>query len=347
MNSLLLDALQFKNLARPPVWLMRQAGRYMPSYRALRAKYSFLDMCHNPELIVKVTHLPIDELSPDAAILFSDILMIPEALGFEVIFQEAKGPLIPNHLTSPAAIPRFCPSHLSEKLDYLSPAIKALKQSLHVPLIGFTGAPFTLASYLIEGQTSKDLKTTKKWAYQDPASFESIIRLLEEAIVHSLLIQHEAGCDAFQLFDSWASVLAPEQFKKWCIEPLERIVQRLNPLQKPLIYFCRGSSYLAPQIAKTGVTAISIDWTHPIENVRSLLSTIPLQGNLDPEALYLPPKELTKEAKRILTAMEGDPGFIFNLGHGILPDVPYENVKVLIETIKDFEPALLFQESLQ
>lgn len=328
----LLDALQFKNKGRPPVWLMRQAGRYMASYRSLRAKYSFLDLCHQPELVVSVTKLPIDELNPDAAILFSDILMVPEALGFNVQFLEDKGPFIDNHLKTPDEIDSF--SFQQKQLSYLPLAIQELKKTISVPLIGFTGAPFTLASYIIEGKTSRDLKKTKKWAYQHPDAFSKIIEKLEDAILHSLKIQHEAGVDALQIFDSWANHLPLAHFEKWCLEPLTRIAKVVSSWEKPLIYFCKGSSYLAPQISKTGVTAISIDSLFPISQIRKNIPGIPLQGNLDPEALYLPKKALVDEVKKILHSMEADAGFIFNLGHGILPDVPYENVRALIETIQ-------------
>lgn len=327
--NLLLDALQFKNQNRPPVWLMRQAGRYMPSYLALRKKYSFLEICHQPDLITQVTRLPIDEFGFDAAILFSDILMVPEALGFHVRFEDNQGPIIDNKLTSERDIENFSTHDFEERLSFLPPAIKELKK-YPVPLIGFTGAPFTLASYIIEGKTSRDLKNTKKWAYQNPKNFEKIIALLENAIIKSLKIQEEAGCDALQIFDSWAQVLNPEHFTKWCLEPLKRISAALN---KPVIYFCKGSSYLAPQIAATGVTAISIDWLYPIEKLRKTLPKTPLQGNLDPHALYLPQDLLIQEVKTILNAMDKDPGFVFNLGHGILPDVPYENVRALVETV--------------
>lgn len=333
MNSLLLDALQFKNKSRPPVWLMRQAGRYMSSYQALRAKHSFLSLCHNPELIVQVTNLPIDELGVDAAILFSDILMVPEAMGFHVRFEESKGPLIDNHLKNPQEIENFSLSE--EKLYFLQPAITELKKNLKVPLIGFTGAPFTLASYIIEGKTSRDLKTTKKWAFQDPSSFIKIIENLEKAVIQSLKIQHEAGCDALQLFDSWAQILNQHHFEEWCLKPLKRIVEAVKPWNKPLIYFCRGSSYLASQIAETGVSAVSCDWIYPIEKVRKTLPSLPLQGNLDPEALYMPKEKLALEVKKILKSMDRDPGYIFNLGHGILPDVPYENVLTLVNTVKN------------
>lgn len=332
MNTSLLEALNFQNHSRPPVWLMRQAGRYMPSYQALRKKYSFLQICHEPELIHQVTLLPIKEFNFDAAILFSDILMIPEALGFKVRFEDHSGPLIDNHLKAPHEINHFSTEHLREGLNFLPPAIRELKKTLSIPLLGFAGAPFTLASYIIEGKTSRELKTTKRWAYEDSNGFERILALLEEAVIQSLKLQIDSGCDAVQLFDSWAHVLTQEHFTKWCLKPLTRIVQALN---KPLIYFCRGSSYRATMIAPTGAS-VSVDWTHPIDSVRKLLPTTPLQGNLDPEALYLPKEKLIAEVQKILHSMHHDPGYIFNLGHGILPETPYENVQALVSTVHNY-----------
>lgn len=327
----LLDALQFRNQGRPPVWLMRQAGRYMPSYRDLRKKYPFLHLCHEPELICHVTSLPIDELNVDAAILFSDILMVPEALGFHVHFDEAKGPIIDNALQTSSDLSHFSLLQVEERLHFLPTAIQNLKRSLSVPLIGFAGAPFTLASYIIEGNTSRDLKKTKRWMYEDAEGFSKIIGFLEEAVIRSLKLQEEAGCDVLQIFDSWAHVLSLEHFKTWCLTPLQKIVSQMK---KPVIYFCKGSSYRAALISSTGVKAISIDWILPIEEIRRIVPNIPLQGNLDPEALYLPKSLLIQEVKKMLQQMREDQGYIFNLGHGILPDVPYENVRALVETIQ-------------
>lgn len=335
MNTLLLQALAGSNQGiRPPVWLMRQAGRYMPSYQALRAKHPFLTLCSEPELITKVTLLPIHELNVDAAIIFSDILMVPKALGFHVRFEDHAGPIIDNPLKSPSDLAKFSLNPLLENLSFLKPAIQELKSQLKVPLIGFAGAPFTLASYLIEGKTSRDQKQTKKWAYQDPSSFSKIIHWLEEAIILSLKQQREAGCEALQLFDTWAGSLSEEHFQAWCLEPLTRIVKAV---EGPLIYFCRGSSYLAEKIEKTGVKAISIDWLKPIHTIRTALPSTPLQGNLEPEALYLPKDQLIHKTKQILSSMHRDPAYIFNLGHGILPDVPYQNIKALVETVASYE----------
>jgi uroporphyrinogen decarboxylase len=330
MNTLLLDALKGKNISRPPVWLMRQAGRYMPSYRAMREKYSLMTLFTEPELITKITLLPIDELHVDAAILFSDILMIPKALGFNLRFDDQKGPIFDDPLSGPLDLEKYSSKGLLERLRFLRPAIQELKKQLSVPLIGFAGAPFTLACYLMNHQG------TKAWAYKDPKSFEKIIHMLEEAVIISLKEQIDAGCDAVQLFDTWANVLSEEHFHTWCLGPLKRIVKSLGG-NTPLIFFCRGSSYLAETIEKTGVSAISVDWLRPIHHIRTLLPTTPLQGNLDPEALYMPEKELIQKTRQILASMHRDPAYIFNLGHGILPGVPYQNIKVLVETVASYE----------
>lgn len=323
---ILLDALKGKNTSRPPIWLMRQAGRYMPSYQKLRNNYSLMTLFTEPELITKVTLLPIQELNVDAAILFSDILMVPRALGFDLHFDDQKGPIFENPLRGPFDMTSS--KNLTANLQFLRPAIQELKKQLSVPLIGFAGSPFTLACYLM------NQKGTKVLAYQDPEGFETIIRWLEEAVITSLKEQIDAGCDAVQLFDSSANVLSEEHFQRWSLDPLKRIATALG--KTPLIYFCRCSSYLAEPIAKTGA-AISLDWLRPIDQVRKKLPTTPLQGNLDPEALYMPQKELTQKAKRILASMHRDPAYIFNLGHGLLPDVPYYNVKALVETVLAYE----------
>lgn len=334
MNTLLLDALKGKNTAvRPPIWLMRQAGRYMPSYRSFREKYSLMTLFTEPELIAKITLLPIQELHLDAAILFSDILMIPKALGFQLRFDEEKGPIIDNPLKDSQDLAKHSSNALLEHISFLRPAIQELKKQLRVPLIGFAGAPFTLASYLIEGKTSRTHQLTKAWAYQDYESFEKIIHFLEEAVVVSLKEQIDAGCDVVQLFDSWAGVLSEEHFQAFCLAPLKRIQEKLNNTNTPMIYFCRGSSFLAERIAKTKVSAISVDWLRPINQVRKLLPDVALQGNLDPEALYMPEKELVQKTRQILASMHRDPAFIFNLGHGVLPSVPYQNVKALVDTV--------------
>lgn len=331
MNRRLLDALQGKNQGRPPVWLMRQAGRYLPEYRAIRERHSFLQMCHTPELIAEVTSLPLRQFNFDAAIIFSDILTIPEALGVGLRFDEGAGPIIERPLRTGADIMALPNISIPEKLAYLAQGIKLLKPTLELPLLGFCGAPFTLASYMIEGKSSRDLHTTKRWMLQDPTSFHMLLSKLTENAIQALQLQIDAGVDAIQIFDSWANVLSPDYFQQFALPYIEKIVQAIKP-QVPVIAFSRGR--FAPFIAKAAPTAISIDWNQEIGAMRKEIPrTIALQGNLDPDCLFAPLPTLRKEVNALLNTMKGDPSFIFNLGHGILPETPLAAVHTLLECI--------------
>lgn len=334
MNDLLIQALRCQNKSRPPVWLMRQAGRYMPAYRALRQKYSFLEMCHHPDLITEVTLLPIQAYDLDAAILFSDILLIPEALGVGLHFAEGGGPVIERPLNSPRDVEQLPLPDLSS-LQFVSQAIGQLKGQLNVPLIGFCGAPFTVASYLIEGQTSRDFKKVKRWMLSHPDSFHQLLKLIADWSVQYLNLQIDAGVDAIQLFDSWMYTLAYSQFKEFSLSYLHYMMKGLKDPSIPVILFGRGSSVFATELATIQPAAISLDWNCDITQMRRLIPhPIALQGNLDPDVLYAPKAILEKEVNRILDGMEGDPGFIFNLGHGIHPDVPEDAVHTLVDCVK-------------
>lgn len=336
MNDLFLRALHCRNtLSRPPVWLMRQAGRHLASYRALRQRYSFLEMCHEPELIAQVTLLPLTAYDMDAAILFSDILVIPEAMGVGLRFEEQTGPLIERPLRTPQDIEALpLPTDLAE-LRFVAQGIQQLKPHLRVPLIGFCGAPFTIASYLIEGKTSRDFKKTKQWMLQDPSSFH---RLLDKIVSWSLAylqLQVNAGVDAVQIFDSWANTLAHHQFREFSLAYLQQLVKGMQHTQIPLILFCRGSSVFAPQLAEIQPVGIGFDWNCQLSQMRrSIPYPIALQGNLDPAVLYAPLPRLRREVNRLLDEMKGDTGFIFNLGHGIAPDVSESAVHTLVDCVK-------------
>lgn len=335
MNTLLLDALNCRNTSRTPVWLMRQAGRYMPEYRALREKHSFLEMCHHPELIAEVTQLPIRSFGMDAAILFSDILLIPEALGLGLRFDEGTGPIMERPLSSAADIDKLPKIDVREALDYVSKGIRLVKPALNVPLIGFCGGPFTLASYMIEGRSSRDMRKTKQWMLSDPESFHRLLTMLADYAIEYLEMQVEAGVHALQIFDSWAGVLGYTHFKEFSLAYMKKILDRLKP-KVPVILFCRGSSTFASDMAKIVPSAISIDWNANIAGFRPLIPpSIALQGNLDPDVLYAPQPILRKEVIKLLESMHGDPGYIFNLGHGITPDVPVDNVRALIECVQN------------
>lgn len=336
MNDRLLKALHFKNQGRPPVWLMRQAGRYMPEYRALRKKHSFLEMCHNPELIVEVTQLPIHAFGMDAAILFSDILVIPEAFGVGLRFEEGAGPIIERPVRSLQDIHHLNQIDISEKLSYVAQGIKLLLPELSVPLIGFSGAPFTVASYMIEGGSSRDLRKTKQWMVRDPEGFHLLLSKITESTIAYLQMQIDAGVNALQIFDSWAHVLSPGHFKEFSQTYLRKILSGLKQPAPPVILYCRGSSVFFPLLAELSPHAVSIDWNADLSEIRRRCPSVALQGNLDPDILYAPLPTLRKEVLSQLKTMHGDQGYIFNLGHGILPDVPCDAVKMLVETVHSY-----------
>lgn len=332
MNRLLLDALKCNNRSRPPVWLMRQAGRYMPEYRKLREKYSFLEMCHQPELVVEITQLPIRAFGMDAAILFSDILVVPEAMGVGLRFEEGKGPIIERPVEDIEALPKI---NIEEKLEYVGEGIKQLLQELQVPLIGFAGGPFTVASYMIEGGSTRDFRKTKQWMLHQPENFHRLLDLLTSHTISYLNMQIERGVHALQIFDSWANVLAYAQFKEFSLAYLHKILRGIKK-DIPVILFCRGSSVFAPLLAEVGPAAISIDLNADMKELRKRIpSHIALQGNLDPDILYAPLAVIKREVGRMLESMHQQPGYIFNLGHGVHPDVPVEAVRTLVEKVQN------------
>jgi uroporphyrinogen decarboxylase len=334
MNDLFLQALHGRNDSRPPVWLMRQAGRHLASYRKLRERYSFLEMCHEPDLIAHVTLLPIEAYEMDAAILFSDILVIPEAMGVGLRFEEQTGPVIERPILNRGDIEKL-PSPDPSKLHYVAEGIRLLKSQLKVPLIGFCGAPFTVASYMIEGKSSRDLKKTKKLMLQDPEGFHALLKKIMEWSAAYLKLQIGAGVDAVQVFDSWANFLAYHQFREFSLAYLEYLLKSISDKKVPAILFCRGSSVFAPHLAELKPAGIGIDWNCQMAQMRKVIpSSIALQGNLDPDILYAPLPQIRREAARLLDEMEGDRAFIFNLGHGVAPDVSEEAVRTLVECVK-------------
>ncbi|PJD94366.1 MAG: uroporphyrinogen decarboxylase [Parachlamydia sp.] len=335
-SSLFLQALACTNRQRPPVWLMRQAGRYMPQYRALREKHSFLEMCHRPELAAEVTLLPIHAFGMDAAILFSDILVIPEALEVGLRFEETQGPIIESPLNCAEDVLHLPTIDIKEKLHYVAEAIKLCRKELKVPLVGFCGAPFTLASYLIEGGTSRSFKKTKQWMMRDPDSFHLLLERLADLTIEYLNLQVDAGVQAIQIFDSWASILGHYQFQEFSLVYLKKIVDKLRQRNVPLILFCRGSSVFAPLLATAQPAGISLDWNCELSSMRKTIpASIALQGNLDPDILYASPVNVKKHVARLLKSMAGEPGYIFNLGHGIHPDTPLASVQALVEEVQN------------
>lgn len=340
MDSLFLRALRCEPTERAPVWLMRQAGRYMPEYRALKERYSFLDLCRNSELATEVTLMPIKQFEPDAAIMFADILLILETLGFSLRFGQDQGPLIDtqNLLEDPFKL-NLTP--VQEHLSYIPQTIRNLKKELKVPLIGFCGAPFTLATYILEGRSSQHFTETKKWFYHKPETFHHLLELLTTQTIEYLKMQIEAGVDALQIFDSWMGHFAYSDLQSFTFPYLKTIVEALKPFNIPIILFGKGISALYEDFAALNPQGIGIDHLGNLPRIASQIPKhIAVQGNLEPDLLTAPLPLLKKEVLSLCTSMKDRPGFIFNLGHGIKPTATPDAVRLLIDTVKESAFAL-------
>lgn len=327
-NSLLLDALARRNTKRPPVWLMRQAGRYSPRYQELRRRYSLKELFFTPELAARITLMPVEELGVDAAILFSDIAVVALALGFSLDFQE--GPVIAPLLETPLDVERLVCLDAKEVLSMIGQTVRLACSN--VPLIGFCGGPFTVASYLIEKHSGSDLCRTKKWLQENPENFHLLLDKITQVSASYLQMQVENGVEAIQIFDSWAHVLTEEQFQSLCLPYWKRL---LDSVSVPGIVFGRGNALRISSIASIQPSAISIDWHIPMELARKQSSLV-LQGNLNPDLLFAPLSEIRQKTEDLLDSMRHDPGFIVNLGHGILPKTPFEAVQCFVDTVKNY-----------
>ena len=337
----LLRALRGERQAVPPVWLMRQAGRYLPEYRELRAQAKgFLDLCYTPDLAVEVTLQPIRRYGFDAAILFSDILVVPDALGQKVWFEEGVGPRL-EALEHAADLQRLSREGLHEKLAPVYETLRRLSRELpaETTLIGFAGAPWTVASYMLEGSSSKDFAAGKRWAYGAPEDFQQLIDLLVEATGDYLIAQIDAGAEAVQIFDSWAGVWPEAQLRRWCLEPVTALVARVKRQRPgvPVIVFPRGAGLLYRDYAETcGADALGLDTTVPLGWAReNLQSSVCLQGNLDPQVLVAGGAALRRAIADILEGLGNGP-FVFNLGHGIVPETPPAHVEEMMEQIRSW-----------
>jgi len=325
-----------------PIWLMRQAGRYLPEYRAVRAQAkSFLDLCFTPELAVEVTLQPIRRFPLDAAIIFSDILVVPHALGQPVRFEEGQGPLLAP-IRSGEEVRELSLNRLMDTLAPVAAAIAAVRRELpeHVALFGFAGAPWTVASYMVEGSGGSEFATVKGWAHREPESFGLLIELLVDATAAYLLQQVEAGAEILQIFDSWAGMLSPAGLERWALQPTAEIVRRVKARYPgvPIVVFPRGigASY-ARYAAECGCDALSLDTTvAPEWAAAALQPSMTVQGNLDPLALVAGGSTMRDEATRVLEGLAGGP-LVFNLGHGILPQTPPEHVAALCELVHDWK----------
>lgn len=337
-DSLFIKAAFSQPTERPPVWMMRQAGRFMKEYWDIKNKYSFLEMCKTPEIAADVTMLPVDLLGIDAAILFSDILVTAEAMGGQLSFTQGVGPKFANPVRSQADIDRL-DTEVVHKLQYVADAIKVIQQRLNgsIPLIGFAGAPFTVMSYLIEGGSSRDFKTTKLFMHNEPEMAHQLLAKIAKVTAGYLNMQIEAGVNAIQIFDSWAQALAWDDYKEFSHRYITEIISNLNRKDIPVISFCKGSSVFAPLMAEAKPDVISIDWNVDLKDIKQRLPQgIAVQGNLDPHILYADKKVIKERILRLFERMRGENGFVFNLGHGIMPDIPFDNVKYAVEIIKEF-----------
>jgi uroporphyrinogen decarboxylase len=331
-TPLFLRACRREPTERTPVWLMRQAGRYLPEYKAVRAKVDFLTLCRTPELACEVTLQPLRRFPFDAAILFSDLLVPLEAMGATVTFPEEGGPAIADGIKTPADVDRLRTPPAAEALPYVAESVKLLCAELKVPLIGFAGAPFTLASYLIEGGTSRNFTKTKKFLYQHPEAAERLFDKLATMVADLLNLQAASGCRALQIFDSWAGALDPDDYARWGEPWTRRIVDAVRRPGLPVIVFAKGTGTYLEKPAATGADVLGIDWTLALDRARALVGDgVALQGNLDPVRLLGPWEPLREAIDRIL-AVGGD-GHVFNLGHGILPETPIDNVSRLVDHV--------------
>ncbi|HEY8562158.1 MAG TPA: uroporphyrinogen decarboxylase [Pyrinomonadaceae bacterium] len=336
-DSLFIRACKRQATERTPVWIMRQAGRYLPEYRAIREKYDFLTTCKTPELAAEVTVQPIDIIKTDAAILFSDILVIPEAMGMHLELVESKGPVFDSPVRDVRAIENLQTEGVVERLNYVLEAVKATKEKLagRVPLIGFSGSPWTLACYMVEGRGSKNFDVVKSFVYNEPAAAHRLLQILAEAVVEYLNAKIRAGCDAVQIFDTWGGILSPSDFEEFSLKYIRYICDNLETRGAPVIVFAKGvSSYKA--LAELKCDALGVDWTKEIGAVRKEIdSAKALQGNLDPTVLFAPKEKIRAETERVLKSYGSGAGHVFNLGHGILPKTPVENTQYFVECIKE------------
>ena len=335
MNDRFLKACRREPVDQTPVWFMRQAGRYLAEYQAVRACHSILEVCKTPELAAEVTLQPVNRFSLDAAIIFADILLPLEAMGLELTFVEGRGPVISNPIRRESDV-KSLRAVDGDAFHYAGEAIRQAKQGLEgrVPLIGFAGAPFTLASYAIEGGSSRDYLRTKTLMYTDPKLWHQLLSALAKVVVQYLKIQIHAGAQAIQLFDSWVGCLNPCDYEEYALPYTQCIFEALKSEGVPLIYFGTGTATLLPLMCRAGSEVLGVDWRVHLDEAWDIIGhDLAIQGNLDPVVLYAPLPEIERRVQDILNRANGRWGHIFNLGHGILPSTPVETVAATIDAV--------------
>ncbi len=346
-NDLFLRACLRQPVERTPVWMMRQAGRYLPQYRATRQRAGgFLDLCKTPELACEVTVQPVELVGVDAAILFSDILVVPEAMGMELTFGAGEGPRFPQPVRSRADVERLPVPDPEEKLGYVMEAVRLIRRELagRVPLIGFSGSPWTLATYMVEGGGSKNYAKVKGMMFNEPETMHLLLGKLADAVAAYLNAQIANGVQAVQIFDTWGGILTTRDYREFSLAYMRRIIEQLTREHEgrrvPVILYTKGGMGWLEAIADAGPDVVGLDWTIDIDVARARIGDrVALQGNMDPTMLYAKPERIRAEVKDILVRFGRGSGHVFNLGHGITPDVPVEHAKAFVQAVKEESPA--------
>jgi uroporphyrinogen decarboxylase len=335
MTMRLLHACARRPVDATPVWLMRQAGRYLPEYRAIREKLSFVEMCMRSDVAAEVTLQPLRRFELDAAIIFADILLPLEPMGIGFHFTPEDGPVIDKPVRSAADLAGVHTIDAASDLAYVMESLRLVRRELdgRVPLIGFSGAPFTLASYIVEGGHSRNYTHVKKLMYEDPATFDRLMALISDVVVDYLLAQIAAGAQVVQLFDSWVGWLGPYDYERLVLPHVRRVVEQVKGKGAPVIYFGNGASGMLHHIATVPSDVIGVDWRIDIDRAWEQLGDVAVQGNLDPITLLGPPSAIEERVADVIRRVGGRPGHIFNLGHGLVPQTPPDNVKYLVDAV--------------
>ncbi|THV61130.1 uroporphyrinogen decarboxylase [Flagellimonas alvinocaridis] len=337
-NDLFLRALKGETVERPPVWMMRQAGRYLPEFMELKHKYDFFTRCQTPELASEITVQPIRRYGMDAAILFSDILVIPQAMDIEVEMKPNFGPYLPNPIRSKEDLEKVIVPDIQDTLGYVMEAITLTKEKLNdeIPLIGFAGSPWTILCYCVEGQGSKSFDKARGLCFSQPEVAHQLLQKITDTTIAYLKAKVEAGVNAVQVFDSWGGMLSPTDYEEFSWPYIQQIVNALKDLA-PVIVFGKGCWFALKEMAQSGASAVGVDWTCSAKNARYLTGgNITLQGNFDPARLLSPPAEIKKRVTQMINEF-GKDKYIVNLGHGILPNIPLENAKAFIDAVKEYK----------
>lgn len=336
-NELFLKALRGEVLERPPVWMMRQAGRYLPDFMKLKKKYDFFTRCQTPELATEITLMPIDQIGVDAAILFSDILVVLQAMNIPVEMRDGIGPYLASPIRTSADLDQVIIPDIEESLGYVLDAVKMTQVELNgrVPLIGFGGSPWTLLCYAVQGQGSKTFDIAKEFCFKKEVLAHKLLQKITDTSIAYLKAKVAAGADAIQLFDSWGGLLSPEDYQKFSWPYLQQIIDALKEIT-PVIIFGKGCWFALPEMSKSGASALGVDWTCTARNARYLSGgQITLQGNYDPARLFSPISQIKKEVKQMIDSF-GKDSYIVNLGHGILPNIPVDHAKAFVDAVKEY-----------